>query len=69
MSRKTTKQTTKQQGPVAKVWALASKLGKRAAVLEAAKKAGINPFTARTQWQRFIHRNDKSAKRPARRAA
>lgn len=66
-SKKTPKATkaAKQLGPVARVWQLADKLGERAAVLAAAEKEHINPWTARTQWQRWLHRNDTpKAKKP-----
>lgn len=50
----------RKSGAVAKVWEIAGKIGKdRAKVLEACAAAGINPNTAKTQYQRWLHRNDK----------
>ena len=49
-------------GPVAQVWAIAEKLGPKAErkdVLAACAKAGINPNTAKTQFQRWLHRAEK----------
>jgi hypothetical protein len=53
----------KKQGAVAKVWEIASKMPKadRKDVLAACAKAGINENTAKTQYQRWLHRGDKKA--------
>jgi hypothetical protein len=63
------KKTTvpKKAGPVAKVWEIASSMPKaeRKDVLAACVKAGINEFTAKTQYQRWLHRDDTKQKRNA----
>lgn len=50
-------------GAVAKVWEIASSMPKaeRKEVLAACAKAGINENTAKTQYQRWLHRGDKKA--------
>ncbi len=63
--RKTPKKSAKKSakkngklGPVAMVWQIASKLGAKAArkeVLEACVNAGVNPFTAATQYHKWKH--------------
>jgi hypothetical protein len=48
--------TKRSNGAVAKAWAIFTKHSKdRAEALAAAEKAGINKFTAATQWQKFNH--------------
>lgn len=50
----------RSSGAVARAWAIFSKHPKnRAEALAAAAKAGINPHTAATQWQRFTHSTPK----------
>ena len=54
--------STKRNGACAKVHEIAAKLGRtatRAEVLEACVKAGVNKSTAATQYQKWLHRNDK----------
>ncbi len=48
-------------GAVAKAWAIFNKHPKaeRKDVLAACAKAGINPNTAKTQYQRWLHRAEK----------
>ena len=49
-------------GPVAQVWAIAEKLGPKAErkdVIAECVAAGVNINTAKTQYFRFQHRNDK----------
>ena len=56
----------KKPGAVAQVWAIATKLGPKAErkeVIEACVKAGLNKFTAATQFHRWKHAT------PAERAA
>ena len=50
---------TKATGPVARVWQLASSMpkAKRKEVIDACVNAGVNIHTARTQYQRWTHRN------------
>ena len=51
-----------RNGACAKVHEIAAKLGRtapRAEVLEACVKAGVNKSTAATQYQKWLHRNDK----------
>jgi hypothetical protein len=51
-----------RSGACAKVHEIATKLGKtapRAEVIEACVKAGINKSTASTQYQKWLHHNDK----------
>lgn len=50
-----------KKGPVARVWEIAGRMrnAKRKDVIAACKKARINENTARTQYQKFLHRNDK----------
>jgi len=47
-------------GPVAKAWAIFAKHPKapRKDVLALCAKARVNPATAKTQYQRWLHRND-----------
>lgn len=58
-SKKTPKaQAPKKSGPVAQVWAIATKLGPKAerkAVLAACEKVGVNKATAATQYYRWKH--------------
>lgn len=53
----------KTDGPVAQTWALCDKMkdAARKDVIAAAVKAGINESTAKTQYQRWLHRGDKKA--------
>ena len=50
---------TKASGPVARVWQLASSMprAKRKDVVAACVNAGVNIHTAKTQYQRWTHRN------------
>jgi len=51
----------RKEGAVAKVWAIANKMkGKaRKDVIDACVKAGINVNTAKTQYQRWLHRGEE----------
>jgi methylphosphotriester-DNA--protein-cysteine methyltransferase len=54
------KKTKRSSGAVATAWKIFAKHPKdRAAALAAAEKAGVNPNTAKTQWQRFLHASPK----------
>lgn len=54
------KKTKRSSGAVALAWKAFAKHPKdRAAALAAAEKAGVNPNTAKTQWQRFLHASPK----------
>jgi methylphosphotriester-DNA--protein-cysteine methyltransferase len=53
------KKSKRSSGAVAQVWKIFSKHKERAEALAAAEKAGINPNTAKTQWQRFSHATPK----------
>jgi methylphosphotriester-DNA--protein-cysteine methyltransferase len=54
------KKTKRSSGAVAKAWKIFSKNPEdRAAALAAAEKAGVNPNTAKTQWQKFLHSSPK----------
>lgn len=48
----------RSSGAVAKVWGIFNRRprAQRKEQLEAAAKAGINPNTAKTQYQRWLHR-------------
>ncbi len=50
---------TKKSGPVARVWQLASSMPRAARkdVVAACVNAGVNIHTAKTQYQRWSHRN------------
>ena len=56
--KKKTATSKKPNGPVAKVWSIFTKHPKatRKDQLAAAASAGINEYTARTQYQRWLHR-------------
>lgn len=51
----------RKDGAVAKVWEIANDMPKAARkdVIAACVKAGINENTAKTQYQRWLHRNEK----------
>jgi len=54
------KKTKRSTGAVATAWKVFAKHSKdRAAALAAAAKAGVNPNTAKTQWQKFLHSSPK----------
>lgn len=59
MSRtmKVTRKTLKQLGPVARTWAIAATNpnAARKDVVAEAERLGVNPNTARTQYQAFKH--------------
>jgi hypothetical protein len=59
--KKTAKSAVKKTGAVAKCWELFSqhpKLARKDQVAAAVAK-GLNPSTAATQYQRWMHRGDK----------
>jgi len=60
-AKKSSKKVIKRNGAVAKAWEIFAKHPKAARkdAVAAAVKAGINISTARTQFQRFLHRKDK----------
>ena len=63
---KTRKSEARRQGAVAQVWSIAQKLGLKAErkdVLAACEKAGLNPATAKTQFQAW--KNATPAQRKA----
>jgi len=49
------KKTKRSSGAVATAWKVFAKAKDRAEALAAAAKAGVNPNTAKTQWQKWLH--------------
>lgn len=62
MAKRAQKRTS---GAVEKVWGIFNRRPKapRKEQLEAATTAGVNPNTAKTQYQRWLHRGSKGKRR------